>query len=441
MDDFLPDLSSLNPDKLRRMAQLTSPLKAGTLDPANARPLPDVSVPASSPNISLTPTSLGPSNTPTDVSRPPSMPSLGTGLPDPNDPKYHPQGRHGIVPALEAAGIGLIGGYQGIEDFWNKPKTDAAAQYDKDRQSALDTSTIQDRQAQEQERSTKADLDIAQARKALNAPNPPKSEDLNQIHADAVDDAISRGVDPSKDPKVLQIEDSIQRVQKEPAPKTPNEAEQSVSDYLAGKNLPDTPANRTAARFAIKAAERPPKDTSARDDARSDKSYQFNSGQLEKERTPIEASMQKISGALTNLNLKSPQADALLAPQILSLTAGGAGSGLRMNEAEISRILGGRTAWETLQATLNKYSADPTHVQIPEAQRAQMQQIVQAAQQKGTLKQQILESGEGKLVNSDDPKDHRMTVTETKKLLDAVDRGERIQRNKATGEFRIAGEQ
>ena len=178
----------------------------------------------------------------------------------------------------------------------------------------------------------------------------------------------------------------------------------------------------------------------AKNDARLDRSYQFNSTQLEKERAPVEAQMGKIGAALSNLNLQSPQADALLAPQILSIAAGGTGSGLRMNEAEISRIVGGSTKWTQLQTALNKWSTDPTHATFTPAQRKQMSDILGGAQAKGTQKQQILEWSENALIDADDPTAHRQTVAQTRKLLDAVDQGKTIERNKKTGELRIAAE-
>lgn len=200
--------------------------------------------------------------------------------------------------------------------------------------------------------------------------------------------------------------------------------------------------NQKAAAMALDKAkadaDRAPKDTSARDASRSDRSYQFNAKELDEERKPLEATMSKISAATSNIDLKSPQADALLAPQILSLAAGGTGSGLRMNEAEIARIVGGRTVWESIKASANKWSTDPSHPQIPEAQRTQMVQILQAAAQKGTLKSSILEWGDQALVNSDDPKEQRQIVATARKLMTAVDEGKRVQRNKTTGEFRIA---
>lgn len=178
-----------------------------------------------------------------------------------------------------------------------------------------------------------------------------------------------------------------------------------------------------------------------KEDARLDKSYQFNSTQLEKERAPVTALMGKIGAALNNLNFQSPQADALLAPQVLSISAGGTGSGLRMNEAEISRIVGGATKWTQLQTAVNKWSADPTHATFTPDQRKQMADILGAAQTKGLQKQQILEWADRQLVDAETVDQHRRAMAAARQMLDAVDQGKTVERNRKTGELRIATEQ
>ena len=198
--------------------------------------------------------------------------------------------------------------------------------------------------------------------------------------------------------------------------------------------------NQKAAAMALdkakSTADRAPKDDIDKNDARMDRSYTLSTKELDKERTPLEATMQKISAGMTNLNLNSAQADAFLAPQILTLSAGGAGSGIRMNEAEINRILAGRTTWEALQAAANKYALDPQHAQIPPAQRAAMADILKAAQEKGTLKSSILEWADGALINADDVKSHREVVATARKMLAAVDEGKTVQQSNK-GNWRI----
>ncbi len=87
---------------------------------------------------------------------------------------------------------------------------------------------------------------------------------------------------------------------------------------------------------------------------RLDRSYQFNSTQLDKLAKPIEDQASRLERLQTTINQQTPQADALLAPELLTVMAGGQGSGLRMNEAEIPRVVGGRSNFESLKAALNK---------------------------------------------------------------------------------------
>src|ERR1051326_230465 len=97
-----------------------------------------------------------------------------------------------------------------------------------------------------------------------------------------------------------------------------------------------------------------------RGDARTDKSYQFSVGELDKVGKPITDAVARFGRLQDTIPKKPPQADALVAPELLTVMAGGAGSGLRMNEAEISRVVGGRSNLESLKAALNKWSLNPS---------------------------------------------------------------------------------
>jgi len=103
---------------------------------------------------------------------------------------------------------------------------------------------LADTEAQMRQRDEAAEL----AKSKAAQPTKRQYENIQQLHADAVQDAIGRGVDPSKDPKVWQIEDSIQRIQKPTADKTPNDFEQFYKDYITDNHLPDSAHNRLMAR-------------------------------------------------------------------------------------------------------------------------------------------------------------------------------------------------
>ncbi len=108
-----------------------------------------------------------------------------------------------------------------------------------------------------------------------------------------------------------------------------------------------------------------------------DKSYQFHTSQVSALAKPLQDRQDRIDRLKQSLDQHTPQADALVAPELLTAMAGGQGSGLRMNEAEISRIVGGRTAFESLKSTLKKYINKPDQpFLITDEQRKQIYNLL-----------------------------------------------------------------
>jgi len=118
----------------------------------------------------------------------------------------------------ESAGIGTLG-YQS--------KLGRAAAASKEEQ-AQTTRPLDIEKEQAQTEETKALTE--KARNAARVPPKRQYENMNQLHTDAVIDAQNRGVDPKTDQKVLQIEDAIQRIQKE-TPIKPDTATQEDQKY------------------------------------------------------------------------------------------------------------------------------------------------------------------------------------------------------------------
>jgi len=163
----------------------------------------------------------------------------------------------------------------------------------------------------------------------------------------------------------------------------------------------------------------------AKGTARGDKSYQFNSGQLEKVAAPVDQAISRMGRLQDALAQNTPQADALIAPELLSVMAGGAGSGLRMNEAEIGRIVGGRSKWETLKASINQWSLDPSKANsITPEQRKEIRALVSEVDTKLKTKQAALEDARQGLLNTDDPGQHRAIVAKARSKMTEVDQGE-----------------
>lgn len=158
---------------------------------------------------------------------------------------------------------------------------------------------------------------------------------------------------------------------------------------------------------------------------RSDRGYALQSGRLDKIRQPLTQSNQRVGRLVDTIDQKNPQADALIAPELLSIMAGGQGSGVRMNQAEIERIAGGRSGWENLKAAVQHWSTDPNAARsITPAQDEQIRNLVGAVKSKLDRKMQIMDAADDKLLDEDDPKEQRRVVAQAQKDIDAIDAGE-----------------
>ena len=257
-----------------------------------------------------------------------------------------------------------------------------------------------------------------------------KGQTIDSLITDQTKRVIASGKDVMSDPTLQQLISIRNVTQKEPQP-TQAATDGRYIDLSQKKALgqPLTPAE-TAWMGAyekqrslvpnIKVTAGEP----ARNDARLDRSYQFNSGQLEKLGTPIDSTIQRLGRLQDTLAQNSPQADALVAPELLTVMAGGQGSGLRMNEAEISRIVGGRSQWENLKASVQKWSTNPeTANSITADQRQQIHALVTAVSGKLAQKQQILNDSRQGLINATDPTQHRQILANTQQRFSQIDAG------------------
>lgn len=155
---------------------------------------------------------------------------------------------------------------------------------------------------------------------------------------------------------------------------------------------------------------------------RADRSYQFSARELDAVGKPIIEAVARVGRLQTTLAQGTPQADALVAPELLTVMAGGQGSGLRMNEAEIARIVGGRSHWENLRGAIQKWSLDPSKAgSITPEQRQQIRALVNEVDGRLKEKQKVLDQAAQDLVGSDDPLEHRKVVAATRKRLTDVD--------------------
>lgn len=202
----------------------------------------------------------------------------------------------------------------------------------------------------------------------------------------------------------------------------------NVTELEQIANDPKEPAERRAVAKASlddelrrALASRPPGPDRVTD--RADKSYTSNISELDKiEKTNgVYAMSQRLAKLRDSLNQHTPASDALVAPELLSIMAGGQGSGLRMNEAEISRIVGGRSHWQSLKAAAQQWSLDPKSANsITADQRQQIRALYAETNKRITKQQGILDKAYFGLTNSDDPKEHRKIVNDTRSALAGV---------------------
>lgn len=152
--------------------------------------------------------------------------------------------------------------------------------------------------------------------------------------------------------------------------------------------------------------------------ARVDRSYTETSRQLNALRKPVEDQLNNIGTLTLSLNQMTPQADALIAPELLKTVVGGQGSGVRMTDTELNRIAGGRSEWENLKASLQKWAVDPSQaLQLTDAQRTQMRNLVKAVQQKAQDKLQILNKAGQDLIDAGDVDTHRRILQGAREAL------------------------
>lgn len=151
--------------------------------------------------------------------------------------------------------------------------------------------------------------------------------------------------------------------------------------------------------------------TAQQDNMRVDRSYALADASLKDLRKPVADQAERLSRLVDSVNQGTPQADALVAPELLTAMAGGQGSGLRMNEAEISRIVGGRSNWEGLKAAANKWQLDPSKaLSITPAQRQQIRALLGTVHQRVQEKLGVLDQASQDLIEAPNVEAHRRIV-------------------------------
>lgn len=143
---------------------------------------------------------------------------------------------------------------------------------------------------------------------------------------------------------------------------------------------------------------------------------------LEKLGQPVEEGIKNWSTVQSLMDANDPQADSLLAPAVIKAVVGGAGSNVRINQAEIKSQLGSMNKWTDLQAYLKKWQTDPNRSVLPQDKRDQLYKLGKVLSEKLLRKQKVIQDANDSLATSNDLGEHLKIVNQAKKDVDAVDK-------------------
>lgn len=200
------------------------------------------------------------------------------------------------------------------------------------------------------------------------------------------------------------------------APKPPGTRLVTITNADGSKEeriVPDVPGT------VFKSATQPKGEgTSA---TRSDRIYQQERTVIDKMSAPIEDRAARAERLLEAVNARTPAADALIAPELLTVMAGGTGSGLRMSEAELEKIRRGRSRWEDLKAVVNKWNPDSGKaLEITDSQREQIRDLITAVNEKAAVRVRLIDEARNALIDAQTPEDSRRITARLKSQLSSL---------------------
>jgi hypothetical protein len=157
---------------------------------------------------------------------------------------------------------------------------------------------------------------------------------------------------------------------------------------------------------------------------RGDRSYALHIRELDGISKPVTDRLERLIRTQDTLAQDNPTSDALIAPELMTTIAGGAGSGVRITNSEINAIQGGRTAFETLKARAGYILNNPNKgYAFTSVQRQQIKQLLGIVSGKLVAKQNAINDAYREVSTETDPTKHRTTLATTKKKLSDIDMG------------------
>ncbi len=261
----------------------------------------------------------------------------------------------------------------------------------------------------EQDSAAKRALEGSQANEADARAAQANEPDLAKAYAHRVNQVNNEGGDPSTDPVAQHLADAITAIQKKPAAKTTSTKEGLQQKLVDAENSGDTatanklkqqlkdldPAAEQRMSFTVNQAGA--KEAKA-GDAQTEKEYTYTRGKWDKDLSTYSAQNEKLAEA-SQLIGNGALGDALGAIKSLSGLASGAGSGVRITQAELNSIAKARGLGGDFQAALQKFGDGRN---LTPQQETQLKGILAGVQNVASIKEKVLNQGLDDLAQAKD---------------------------------------
>lgn len=221
---------------------------------------------------------------------------------------------------------------------------------------------------------------------------------------------------------------SVSDLQKKPQPEKSFQAESGMVDAKGRPVTYDPKANQffdldgnptKDVRRAPPQAN--PDAQAAREASVLDRSYTYNQNRIDKIRQPLQDRAERLSRLDDSVFAHSAQADSLIAPELVTVVAGGQGTGVRITQGEIDNVMHGRSNWEAVKAAVNKWNPNNKEaLSITDAQRADVVELLKMVRDRNGEALKAADDASDKLINASSVTEHRQIVNDFHKQIASI---------------------
>ncbi len=185
--------------------------------------------------------------------------------------------------------------------------------------------------------------------------------------------------------------------------------------------------NPKTGKYDIKAGNAPPKaekDNSLAEANALERSYNARDAELNKLKDKVDTGLTGIGQAKDLLAQNNPGANSLAAPAIIKAVVGGMGSGIRITQAELNTINGGRGKIDNFKSWLTSWSSDEKAYQalLPD-QKIWLNGVLDKMAEKFAAKQLLISGASQALIDAKDATTHKQVIKDLNDHLEAIDLG------------------